>query len=64
MSLRMMRGRMVDNICAELAGAFPAEQLEQVRTAVTREREREEQLLRGARHWKESADVPPLAVAV
>lgn len=53
--LRQMRRRMGDNIGAILAtnGGFTPEQIEMVRSAVAQEREREDQLLRGAKHWRE-----------
>lgn len=60
MSLRMMRDRMIDNICRELAGVFTPDQVVGIRAAITREREREDKLLRGAKHWKELLDVPPV----
>ena len=60
MSQKMMRARMVDNVCSALAGDLSPAHLELVRSAVALERTREEQLLRGAKHWKEAADVSPV----
>lgn len=57
-ALRQMRERMADNVVASLStlAAFTPEALVHVRTAVIAERLREDQLLRGSVHWRQSSD--------
>lgn len=57
-ALRQMRERMADNIVAHLStlAAFTPEALSHVRAAVLSERLREDQLLRGSVHWRQSPD--------
>lgn len=51
-TLRGMMRRRADNICTALAAALSSEQLGLVRAAIEVEGEREQTLLRSARHWK------------
>lgn len=57
-AFRQMRERMADNIVGALStrGTFTPESLDHVRTAVLAERLREDQLLRGSVHWRQSSD--------
>lgn len=55
-TLRGMLRRRADNICAALADTLTSEQLGLVRAAIEAEGQREQTLLRSARHWKTPAD--------
>ena len=55
-TLRGMMKRRADNICAAVGAILTPEQLGLLRAAITTEGEREQALLRTARHWKRDSD--------
>jgi hypothetical protein len=44
--------RRADNVCAKLADSLAPDQVAAVRAAIEAEGEREQTLLRSARHWR------------
>jgi hypothetical protein len=55
-TLRGMKRKLAENVCAALADRFTPEQLQIVRDAIGVEARREETLLRNARHWQRTSE--------
>jgi hypothetical protein len=54
--MRGMRHKLADNVCTRLAAALTTEQLTLLRVALGAESQREETLLRTAKHWQRLPD--------
>jgi len=55
-TMRGMRHKLADNVCTRLAAALTTEQLTLLRVALGAESQREETLLRTAKHWQRLPD--------